>query len=118
MNLSIGFSTVKFHMRVKGLQTPNEFFDELVKSQKRLFLSFPRESSKINEFWTPAFAGVTVSGTFYEAVIFVFWNFLFIRIRLFPQQSSGGSFFRSSGSIEGGMKPFQSNPFRAGSDRY
>ena len=75
MNLSIGFSTVKFHMRVKGLQTPNEFFDELVKSQKRLFLSFPRESSDFNKFWTPAFAGVTVSGTFYEAV-----NSLYFRI--------------------------------------
>jgi len=36
-----------------------------------LFLSFPRrrESREIKEFWTPAFAGVTDLGTFYEFII-------------------------------------------------
>jgi len=33
-------------------------------------LSFPRkrETREINEFWTPAFAGVTDLGTFYEFI--------------------------------------------------
>jgi len=41
-------------------------FDKLVKSQKAYFLLFRRkpESSHFNNFWTPAFAGVTELGLF------------------------------------------------------
>ena len=37
---------------------------------RRPFLSFPRrrESSLSKVFWTPAFAGVTAWGTFYERI--------------------------------------------------
>ena len=40
------------------------------KVRNRLFLSFPRrrESRKSKNFWTPAFAGVTTVGTFYESI--------------------------------------------------
>jgi len=38
--------------------------------------SFPRtrESSKINQFWTPASAGVTALETFYETIKLETWN--------------------------------------------
>ena len=52
--------------------------DKIVKSQKTLVFVIPaphrvrdklqRESRKLKHLWTPAFAGVTFSGTFYEAV--------------------------------------------------
>ncbi len=52
--------------------------DELVKSQKGPVFVIPaphqvrdklrRESSKINQFWTPAFAGVKAMETFCETV--------------------------------------------------
>ena len=44
--------------------------DALVKSRINCILSFPRkrESSKINKFWTPAFAGVTTMGPSYECI--------------------------------------------------
>jgi hypothetical protein len=40
------------------------------KVKNRSFMSFPqrRESSLYKGFWTPAFAGVTAWGTFYEAI--------------------------------------------------
>jgi len=44
--------------------------DSLVKVRNCILLSFPRkrESSDFNHFWTPAFAGVTAFGTFYETI--------------------------------------------------
>jgi len=46
------------------------------KVKKRLFLSFPRrrESSYFNEFWTPAFAGVTRFWTYYETINLDFYK--------------------------------------------
>jgi len=50
--------------------------DKLVKVRDDPFSSFPRtrESREIHNFWTPAFAGVTASETFYEAIK-TKWNF-------------------------------------------
>jgi len=57
-------------------------FDGLVRSAKASFSAIPAnpgsgpgqapESRKNKQFWTPAFAGVTVLMTFYEAINFAY----------------------------------------------
>jgi len=45
-------------------------FDEVVKSRNSIEFAIPAkpETSYFKQFWTPAFAGVTIQETFYEII--------------------------------------------------